>query len=116
MLMDIKETGHSQITIIPNSATLLIICLLLLVCHAEMNAIFNKNCADISNCVIYTILFPCNQCAKTIIQSGIKEVVYMCDKNRSKPEAIAAVKMFDASGVKLRYKCYDIILNILNHE
>lgn len=72
------------------------------VCHAEMNACFNKNCADISNCVIYTILFPCNQCAKTIIQSGITEVVYLGDKNMNKPEAQAAKRMFEASGVKCR--------------
>ncbi|KAK3929990.1 Deoxycytidylate deaminase [Frankliniella fusca] len=72
------------------------------VCHAEMNAIFNKNCADISNCKIYTVLFPCNQCAKTIIQSGITEVVYMCDKNRNKPEAIASLKMLKAAGVICR--------------
>lgn len=72
------------------------------VCHAEMNAIFNKNCADISNCKIYTVLFPCNQCTKTIIQSGISEVVYMCDKNKNKPEAIASMKMLEAAEVKCR--------------
>ncbi|XP_034240105.1 uncharacterized protein LOC117644608 isoform X2 [Thrips palmi] len=72
------------------------------VCHAEMNAIFNKNCDDISNCTIYTILFPCNQCTKTIIQSGISEVVYMCDKNKDKVEAIASMKMLDACNVRYR--------------
>lgn len=72
------------------------------VCHAEMNAIFNKNCADLSGCTIYTVLFPCNQCTKTIIQSGITEVVYMCDKNKGKIETIAAMKMLDASKVRCR--------------
>lgn len=72
------------------------------VCHAEMNAIFNKNCADISDCTIYTILFPCNQCTKTIIQSGISEVVYMCDKNKGKVEGIAAMKMLEACKVQYR--------------
>jgi dCMP deaminase len=43
------------------------------VCHAEMNAILNKNSADVENCSIYVALFPCNECAKMIIQSGIKE-------------------------------------------
>lgn len=44
------------------------------VCHAEMNAVLNKNSANCDNCAIYVALFPCNECAKIIIQSGIKEV------------------------------------------
>ena len=52
------------------------------VCHAEMNAILNKNSADVERCTIYVALFPCNECAKMIIQSGIKEVVYLSDKHR----------------------------------
>ena len=40
------------------------------VCHAEMNAIMNKNSADVKGCTIYVALFPCNECAKLIIQSG----------------------------------------------
>ena len=44
------------------------------VCHAEMNAIMNKNSADVKNCTMYVALFPCNECAKLIIQSGIKKV------------------------------------------
>ncbi|KAJ1525952.1 hypothetical protein ONE63_009137 [Megalurothrips usitatus] len=81
------------------------------VCHAEMNAVFNKNCADISNCVLYSLLFPCNQCAKTIIQSGISEVVYMGDKNMNKPEATASKRMFEASGVTVRQfrPLYDVL-------
>jgi len=46
------------------------------VCHAEMNAILNKNQADIQGATIYTSLYPCNECAKLVIQSGIKRVVY----------------------------------------
>ncbi len=46
----------------------------IVVCHAEMNAIMNKNSADVKNCTIYVALFPCNECAKLIIQSGIKKV------------------------------------------
>ena len=45
------------------------------VCHAEVNAVLNKNSADVHGCTIYVGLFPCNECAKMIIQSGIKEVV-----------------------------------------
>ena len=45
-----------------------------LVCHAEMNAILNKNSATVDGCKLYVALFPCNECAKLIIQSGIKQV------------------------------------------
>ncbi|DBA04601.1 TPA: hypothetical protein N0F65_012184 [Lagenidium giganteum] len=50
------------------------------VCHAEMNAILNKNAADVRGCTIYVALFPCNECAKLIIQSGIARVMYCSDK------------------------------------
>ena len=50
------------------------------VCHAEMNAILNKNSADVKGCSIYVALFPCNECSKLIIQSGISEVVFLSDK------------------------------------
>lgn len=69
-------------------------------CHAEMNAILNKNAADVKNCRIYVALFPCNECAKFIIQSGIKEVIYMSDKHAQKVSTKASKKMFDATGVK----------------
>ncbi|XP_063366067.1 deoxycytidylate deaminase [Cydia amplana] len=72
----------------------------LYVCHAEMNAIVNKNSADVKDCTIYVGLFPCNECAKIIIQSGIKEVIYLSDKHAHKPETVASKRMFDASGVK----------------
>ncbi|KPI98212.1 Deoxycytidylate deaminase [Papilio xuthus] len=72
----------------------------LYVCHAEMNAIVNKNSADVKDCIIYVGLFPCNECAKIIIQSGITEVVYLSDKNGHKPTYIASKRMFDAAGVK----------------
>ncbi|VEN38715.1 unnamed protein product [Callosobruchus maculatus] len=74
----------------------------LYVCHAELNAILNKNCADIKGCTIYVALFPCNECAKVIIQSGIKEVVYMSDKHAHKCNTIASKKMLDAADVKYR--------------
>ncbi|XP_015517717.1 deoxycytidylate deaminase [Neodiprion lecontei] len=74
----------------------------LYVCHAEMNAILNKNSADVEDCRMYVGLFPCNECAKVIIQSGIKSVVYMSDKYSQKITTIAAKRMFDASGVRYR--------------
>ncbi|XP_047003312.1 uncharacterized protein LOC124621887 isoform X1 [Schistocerca americana] len=70
------------------------------VCHAEVNAILNKNSADVKDCSMYVALFPCNECAKIIIQSGIREVIYMSDKNSHKLETIASKRMFDSSGVK----------------
>ncbi|XP_055639633.1 deoxycytidylate deaminase [Toxorhynchites rutilus septentrionalis] len=72
----------------------------LYVCHAEMNAILNKNSSDVKQCTMYVALFPCNECAKIIIQSRIKEVIYMSDKHAHKNSTIAAKKMFDAAGVK----------------
>lgn len=65
-----------------------------------MNAILNKNSADVIGCTMYVGLFPCNECAKIIIQSGITEVIYMSDKHAHKLKTIAAKKMFDAAGVK----------------
>ncbi|KAG6440300.1 deoxycytidylate deaminase [Manduca sexta] len=74
----------------------------LYVCHAEVNAILNKNSSDVKGCSIYVGLFPCNECAKVIIQSGIKEVVYLSDKNAHKIEYIASKRMFDSAKVIYR--------------
>ncbi|XP_026804048.1 deoxycytidylate deaminase-like isoform X2 [Rhopalosiphum maidis] len=67
------------------------------VCHAEMNAVLNKSSIDLKDCIIYVSLFPCNECAKIIIQSGIKKVVYLSKRKSSKYEA--SEKMFKATGV-----------------
>ncbi|XP_055546116.1 deoxycytidylate deaminase [Wyeomyia smithii] len=72
----------------------------LYVCHAEVNAILNKNSSDVKNCTMYVALFPCNECAKVIIQSRIREIVYMSDKHNNKNTTIASKKMLDAAGVK----------------
>lgn len=50
------------------------------VCHAELNAILNCNSANLNGCTLYVTLFPCNECAKAVIQSGIKKVVYYSNK------------------------------------
>ena len=65
-----------------------------------MNAIMNKNSADLKGCILYVTLFPCNECAKLIIQSGIKEVFYMSDKHREKPKTKASKRMLNMAGVK----------------
>lgn len=73
------------------------------VCHAEMNAITNSsNKADLDGASLYVSLFPCNECAKLIVQVGIREVVFLSDKYAAAPEFVAARKMFDLAGVRLR--------------
>ncbi len=74
----------------------------LYVCHAELNAILNCDGGNVRDCICYTTLFPCNECAKAIIQSGITEVVYMEDKYSDSDSVIASKKMFDTAGVKYR--------------
>lgn len=72
----------------------------LYVVHAEVNAILNKNSANVKNCTMYVALFPCNECAKMIIQAGVRHVVYLSDKHSHKPETRAAKRMFDAAGIR----------------
>ena len=74
----------------------------LYVVHAELNAILNAKGKDLTGCSIYVALFPCNECAKAIIQSGIKEVVYLSDKYANTDSVKASKKMFNASNVQLR--------------
>jgi dCMP deaminase len=72
------------------------------VCHGEMNAILNYsgNRRDFENAKIYVDLFPCNECAKLIIQSGINEVIYLSDKYAETDNVIAAKRLFDICGIK----------------
>ena len=70
------------------------------VCHAELNAILNNGGSSLEGCKIYVALFPCNECAKAIIQSGIKEVIYLSDKYADTVGVRASKRMFDAAGVK----------------
>jgi len=76
----------------------------LYVCHAEMNAILNYrgNRKELENARVYVDLFPCNECAKLIIQSGIKEVIYLSDKYAKTDGVIASKRLFDTCGVKYR--------------
>ena len=70
------------------------------VCHAELNAILNYTGATIKGSKIYVALFPCNECAKAIIQAGIKEVIYMSDKYKDTDSVKVSKRMFDMSQVK----------------
>ena len=72
------------------------------VVHAELNAVLNANGRDLRDSRIYVALFPCNECAKAIIQSGIKEIVYKDDKYANTDSTRAAKRMFDTAGVKYR--------------
>jgi dCMP deaminase len=74
----------------------------LYVCHAEVNAILNKCSADVKGAVLYVALFPCNDCAKMIIQAGIREVVYMSDRYHDSDACRASRIMFKMAGVVLR--------------
>jgi dCMP deaminase len=74
----------------------------LYVCHAELNAILNCRGRSLAGSRIYVALFPCNECAKAIIQSGIKEVIYLSDKYADTPSTQASKRMLQAAGVALR--------------
>jgi len=70
------------------------------VCHAELNAIINKNSSDVRGCTMYVTLFPCNECAKLSIQAGLAKIIYLSDKHHNKPEMVASRKLFDMVGLK----------------
>ena len=70
------------------------------VVHAELNAILNST-RNLHGCTLYVSLFPCNECAKAIIQSGIRKIVYEDDKYATADNVIASKKMLNAAGVEL---------------
>ncbi len=72
------------------------------VCHAELNAILNNIGFSLQDCTIYVPLFPCNECAKAIIQSGIREIVYISDKYAHTDSVRASKNMLDHAGVHYR--------------
>ena len=68
--------------------------------HSELNAILNYRGGSLEGAKLYVSLFPCNECAKAIIQAGIKTVVYDCDKYCGTPSVVASKRMMDAAGVR----------------
>lgn len=87
----------------------------LYVCHAELNAILNYGGGSLKGARVYTTLFPCNECTKAIIQSGIKEVIYLSDKYADSDSVKASKRMFDLT--KVKYRAYeqrkeDIVLSL----
>lgn len=76
----------------------------LYVCHAEFNAILNtRNGSALRGCTLYVTLFPCNECTKAIIQTGIKEVVYISNKYENTTGVQASKRMLLLAGVKIRH-------------
>ena len=71
------------------------------VCHAELNAILNSSITSLKGSTLYVALFPCNECAKAIIQTGIKKVIYLSDKYRDTDATKASRMMLTAAGVEL---------------
>ena len=89
------------------------------VVHAELNAILNANGRALRGSRIYVALFPCNECAKAIIQSGVKEVLYLSDKYKDSMMNLASKRMLDAAGVKytqLSTSMEEIRLNFIPEE
>ncbi len=72
------------------------------VVHAELSAILNSHGQNLEGCTLYATLFPCNECCKAIIQSGIKEVVFMENKYANTDSVKASVRMFESAGVVCR--------------
>lgn len=76
------------------------------VCHSELNAILNARGINLTNATLYVTLFPCNECSKAIIQSGIKKVIYESDKYADTDGVKASKRMFDECGIE--YKKYEL--------
>ena len=70
------------------------------VAHSELNAILNYRGGSLENAKLYVTEFPCNECAKAIIQAGIRTVIYDSDKYHETPSSIASRRMFNAAGVR----------------
>ena len=83
------------------------------VVHAELNAILNASGKSLKGARLYVDLFPCNECAKAIIQSGIKEVIYDSNKYEGTASVMASMRMFQAAGVKFhKYQKSDRTITI----
>lgn len=70
------------------------------VCHAELNAILNNAHGSLKGARVYVTLFPCNECAKAIIQSGISKIIYLSDKYHDTPISIASRRLLKTAGVE----------------
>ena len=85
------------------------------VVHAELNAILNARGKNLTGAKIYVALFPCNECAKAIIQSGIKDIIYLSDKYAETDGVKASKRMLNAAGVRFTQlipKTNELIVNL----
>ena len=85
------------------------------VVHAELNAILNSP-RPVKDCTLYVSLFPCNECAKAIIQSGIKKIVYESDKYDGTDGNIASKKMLREAGIELEQLPYKINVTLTSQK
>lgn len=81
------------------------------VVHAELNAILNSK-YPVSGCTLYVSLFPCNECAKAIIQAGIRRIVYESDKYQNTDTTIASRRMLKAAGIELVQLENTVVLHV----
>ena len=81
------------------------------VVHAELNAILNSN-TSLKDAICYVTLFPCNECAKAIIQSGIKKIVYESDKYAESDSTLVSKAMLNEAGIELVQLDYSIDLRL----
>ena len=72
------------------------------VVHAELNAILNSGGRSLKGAKLYVALVPCNECAKAIIQSGIRDVIYLSDKYADTDSVRASKRMLTSAGVSFR--------------
>ena len=89
------------------------------VVHAELNAILNAYGRNLQGSRLYVALFPCNECAKAIIQSGVREIFYLSDKYADSMSTLASKRMLDSAGVKytqLRTSLRSITLDFIPEE
>lgn len=84
------------------------------VVHAELNAILNSP-RSVKGCSIYVSLFPCHECAKAIIQSGIQEIVYESDKYASSESVLASKRMLESAGVKMVQLTKKVKVEVTEH-
>lgn len=81
------------------------------VVHAELNAILHSK-SNLEGCRIYVTLFPCNECSKALVQSGIKEVIYLSDKYKDYDMTKASKYILDTAGIKYRQLKSDVNVEI----
>lgn len=86
------------------------------VVHAELNAILNSRGKDLKGAKLYVDLFPCNECAKAIIQSGISELVYLYNKYPDSSATLASQRMLSSAGIKLRQLKTDVDIITLDFK